>query len=118
MSERAAFVRFGAFLSDMPPCPHEDGWTEWAWNHPQLHREKGSFHMTLEGLPFRQSYEAEPRHLGFTAHVLFYGDTWQPEAYDTAIVRAQTAWEKLRQIAAEDGLTFPPGWLIVSLDGC
>lgn len=116
MGEKTTQIVFGAFRADIEgaACPDEDGWSEWAYNHPEFVKREGHYGRTLLGARFGTSYESRRPWVGFTITTLEYRNTWEMTTDED--IPAVHAWNRFRELAAEVGAIFPAGRIIIAHD--
>lgn len=113
MGEKFTLIVHGCWMDAAPPCPHIDGWGEWAWTSPIFTRT--DFDAVFSARNFRKSYESDRAWIGFEIDVLSYGDTRM--FYDLPMIAARDAWERLRvEVKKIHGLELPEGRVIVAHD--
>lgn len=104
MGDKHAFVVYGVVQDDLPDCPHEDGWYQWA-------DDIGWFNAARD-YALHCSYEAEPAVLGLAVAVMAYRDT---EVLSTLSTPHQ-GWDQFRALAKAHGVKVPEGTWIVTVD--
>ena len=68
------------------------------------------------GFDMHQSYEGRPRVIGLLLFVLNYRDLWDVSEPVEDLDDAKAGWEAFRALAAAEGITVPPGRLLVTID--
>lgn len=117
MSEKTAHVLYGAKKDDMPACPDEDGWHEWAFRHPKV-LNHATYPPVFRDLGLDTTYEASPEYIGFHAAQLEYSETFEPfNDHAEKLHKAKAAWSVFSEfVYHETGCQLPEGRVVVLMD--
>jgi len=117
MSDQETVIVFGAFTSEMPPCPNPDEWQDWLYEHPCTKQAPcPDWRYLMFGAEISVAYaygNEEKPFIGFKVLSVFrFGPTTRCIP-DLTCTDAYHAWSLLADSLQQEGIKIPPGHLIV-----